>query len=156
VAIFYCPIFETPLFVASYDSQGHGGGIRPRLHTGHNLFSTALFFITTLHGPNRNHRFQQYPYCCVFTDPLLKNGFFYCCVHIRCRGNVFAEPLSSNEHPLRLQYSGLQASCHNIFEFIEQICIKRKHTKEIASVWPYVLSPKLVIIGFKRNSIFKI
>jgi hypothetical protein len=26
--------FETSLFVASYDSQGHGGGIRPRLHTG--------------------------------------------------------------------------------------------------------------------------
>jgi hypothetical protein len=26
--------FETFLFVASYDSQGHGGGIRPRLHTG--------------------------------------------------------------------------------------------------------------------------
>jgi hypothetical protein len=25
---------ETSLFVASYDSQGHGGGIRPRLHTG--------------------------------------------------------------------------------------------------------------------------
>jgi hypothetical protein len=32
--IFYCPTFETSLFVASYDSQGHGGGIRPRLHTG--------------------------------------------------------------------------------------------------------------------------
>jgi hypothetical protein len=25
---------ETSLFVVSYDSQGHGGGIRPRLHTG--------------------------------------------------------------------------------------------------------------------------
>jgi hypothetical protein len=25
------------LFVASYDSQGHGGGIRPRLHTGVSL-----------------------------------------------------------------------------------------------------------------------
>jgi hypothetical protein len=36
VAIFYCLRFETSLFVASYDSQGHGGGIRPRLHTGHN------------------------------------------------------------------------------------------------------------------------
>jgi hypothetical protein len=24
----------TSLFVASYDSQGRGGGIRPRLHTG--------------------------------------------------------------------------------------------------------------------------
>jgi hypothetical protein len=33
--IFYCLWFETSLFVASYDSQGHGGGIRPRLRTGH-------------------------------------------------------------------------------------------------------------------------
>jgi hypothetical protein len=31
--IFYCLRFETSLFVASYDSQGYGGGIRPRLHT---------------------------------------------------------------------------------------------------------------------------
>jgi hypothetical protein len=30
----YCLRFETSLFVASYDSQGHGGDIRPRLHTG--------------------------------------------------------------------------------------------------------------------------
>jgi hypothetical protein len=34
VTIFYCLWFETSLFVASYNSQGHGGGIRPRLHTG--------------------------------------------------------------------------------------------------------------------------
>jgi hypothetical protein len=34
--VFYCLRFETSLFVASYDSQGHGGGIRPRLHTGVN------------------------------------------------------------------------------------------------------------------------
>jgi hypothetical protein len=33
VAIFYCLRFETSLFVGSYDSQGHRGGIRPRLHT---------------------------------------------------------------------------------------------------------------------------
>jgi hypothetical protein len=32
--IFYCLRFETFLFVASYDSQGHGGDIRPCLHTG--------------------------------------------------------------------------------------------------------------------------
>jgi hypothetical protein len=38
------------------------------------LFSTELFFIATLHGRNRKHRFQQ-PYCCVFTDQLLRNGF---------------------------------------------------------------------------------
>jgi hypothetical protein len=32
--IFYCLRLETSLFVASYDSQGHSRGIRPRLHTG--------------------------------------------------------------------------------------------------------------------------
>jgi hypothetical protein len=32
VIIFYCLRFETSLFVASYDSQGYGGGIRLRLH----------------------------------------------------------------------------------------------------------------------------
>jgi hypothetical protein len=35
--IFYCLSFETSLFVASYDSQGNGGGIRLRLHTGYPL-----------------------------------------------------------------------------------------------------------------------
>jgi hypothetical protein len=37
VTIFYCLRFETSLFVASYDSQGYGGGIRPRLHMGFSL-----------------------------------------------------------------------------------------------------------------------
>jgi hypothetical protein len=34
VTIFYCLRFDISIFVASYDSQGYGGGIRPRLHTG--------------------------------------------------------------------------------------------------------------------------
>jgi hypothetical protein len=34
VTVFYCLRIETSLFVASYDSQGHGGGIRTYLHTG--------------------------------------------------------------------------------------------------------------------------
>jgi hypothetical protein len=40
--VYYCLRFETSLFVASYDSQGHDGGIRPRLHTGLFLLSAAL------------------------------------------------------------------------------------------------------------------
>jgi hypothetical protein len=68
VTIFYCLRLETSLSVASYDSQGYGRGIRPRLHAGHKaltwglrpdfyrLFLTELFFITTLHRPNRRHR----------------------------------------------------------------------------------------------------
>jgi hypothetical protein len=34
MTIFYRLRFETSLFIASYDSQGYGGDIRPRLHTG--------------------------------------------------------------------------------------------------------------------------
>jgi hypothetical protein len=34
LALFYYLRFETSLFVASYDSQGHGGCSQPRLHTG--------------------------------------------------------------------------------------------------------------------------
>jgi hypothetical protein len=41
--IFYSLRFESYLFVASYDSQGHGGGIRPRLHTGRTELSVAFF-----------------------------------------------------------------------------------------------------------------
>jgi hypothetical protein len=76
------------------------------LNSGTRRFSTGLFFITTLHGPNRKHRFQ-YPYCCVVTDPLLRNGFFYRCVRVHFRGNLFTEPL---------QLFGLKASCHNMIK----------------------------------------
>jgi hypothetical protein len=50
VAIFYCLRFETSIFVASYDSQGHGGGIRPRLHTGIPA-AESEFYVTTDRQP---------------------------------------------------------------------------------------------------------
>jgi hypothetical protein len=43
--IFYCLRFETSLFVAFYDSQGYGGGIRPRLHTGRPLLLLLLLLL---------------------------------------------------------------------------------------------------------------
>jgi hypothetical protein len=42
--IFYCLRFETSLFVACYDSQGYGGGIRTRLHTGMVQFAPITQF----------------------------------------------------------------------------------------------------------------
>jgi hypothetical protein len=75
--IFYCLRFETSHFVASYDSQGHGGGIRPRLHTG----SPVVFKITLRHGPQRKHIF---PYCCVFVVT---------CLSSRCLGMGCVIPL---------------------------------------------------------------
>jgi hypothetical protein len=62
--IFYCPSFETSLFVASYDSQGHGGGIRPRLHTVY-LFSfqsQSQSYFTTGGLPPINLSWRQVPW----------------------------------------------------------------------------------------------
>jgi hypothetical protein len=64
---FYCLRFETSLFVGSYDSQGHGGGIRPRLHTGLTIYSLLCLsnfssFISS-GEPYRNHRLQGFQYC---------------------------------------------------------------------------------------------
>jgi hypothetical protein len=40
VTIFYSLRFETSLFVASYDSEGYGGGIRTRLHAAYSQISS--------------------------------------------------------------------------------------------------------------------
>jgi hypothetical protein len=72
----YCLRFETDIFVASYDSKVHGGGIRPRLHTGFDWLSIQLSFTTTSQGPNKKHRIQNYSiFVGVFTDPSLRNEF---------------------------------------------------------------------------------
>jgi hypothetical protein len=39
------------LFIASYYSQGYGGGVPTRLHTGHELSFNFVTLITPLHGP---------------------------------------------------------------------------------------------------------
>jgi hypothetical protein len=51
----------------------------------------------------------------VFSDLLLRNGFFYCCVRVHFHGNLLTESLPSNECLLWLRYSGFQASCHSSF-----------------------------------------
>jgi hypothetical protein len=69
VTIFYCLRFETSIFVAFYDSQGHGGGIRTRLHTGGELTvirNSSLFADKSLAQLRIPHRekmlsfFRQY------------------------------------------------------------------------------------------------
>jgi hypothetical protein len=48
-SLFYSLRFETSLFVASYDSQGHGGGIRPRLHTGKSTQQYSIIYLYSTH-----------------------------------------------------------------------------------------------------------
>jgi hypothetical protein len=80
VAIFYCLRFEASLFVASYDSQGHGGGIRSRLHTGitGNVLTCPPFINSE--EPNRDHHLEQLV--------VILSG-------VRCHGNLLTELLPS-------------------------------------------------------------
>jgi hypothetical protein len=41
----------------------------------------------------------------VFTDPLPRNWLFYCCVRIRCHGNIFTDPFPRNGLNNTLVYS---------------------------------------------------
>jgi hypothetical protein len=73
VTVFYCLRFETSLSAASCDSQGHGWGIRPRLHTGPESFFCARLLIYSA----GNHGECLLPGC--------------------CHGNMLTEPLPINE-----------------------------------------------------------
>jgi hypothetical protein len=78
MTIFYCIRFEPSLFIASYDSQGYDGGFRPRLHTGKELSSKFRFAYNLSTRTNRKPHFEQY---------------FYFCMRICFRRNLFTEPL---------------------------------------------------------------
>jgi hypothetical protein len=52
--VFYCLRFETSLFVASYDSQNHGLGIRPRHHTS-GTHSTLHTFQVKVKSKSKSH-----------------------------------------------------------------------------------------------------
>jgi hypothetical protein len=50
----------------------------------------------------------------VFAAPLHGNGSYSTVFVIRCRGNLFTEPLPSNKRLFWLHYSGFRASCHKM------------------------------------------
>jgi hypothetical protein len=69
--LFYCLIFETSLFVASYYSQGYGGGIQPNRPDPDSRIN-SLFI--TFRGPCRSHLLQGFysaVYICVVTETFL-------------------------------------------------------------------------------------
>jgi hypothetical protein len=81
VTIFYCLRFETSLFVASYDTQGYGGGIRPRLHMG-------------IYSNSRNTAFCNFQAAQIeVTVPYTSSVILW---FIRCHETRFDNPLSSN------------------------------------------------------------
>jgi hypothetical protein len=70
-------------FVASYDSQGHGGSIRPRLHTGMNLIN--LRYVS---------RFTKYPLFiswCLNVSKMDETSLFYQIVYNFSDMNVYIQ-----------------------------------------------------------------
>jgi hypothetical protein len=82
--IFYSLRFETSLFVASYDSQGRGGGIRPRLHTGITPLATNRLSLYCLGSdPMENTVFHRRVLLCYLTmscSTVHREHRSYCCV----------------------------------------------------------------------------
>jgi hypothetical protein len=74
VTIFYCVRFETSLFVASYDSQDYGGGIRPHLHTLQAIFRVC--YKSSARTTHRKHNLSTV----AWRRPHRKQSFVYCCM----------------------------------------------------------------------------
>jgi hypothetical protein len=91
VAIFYSLRFETSLFDASYDSQGHGGGIRPCLHTG--LSRSVRYFPWSR-------------FCAYWLEHTALNSSLSWKQPICCAGNISIDThCQGNQPPIRFHYS---------------------------------------------------
>jgi hypothetical protein len=87
-AKFFQPAVFTNRSLTTASNSDDTSASRAQVHSERRLRSICLFssqtviLITPLHGPSRKYRVQRY---------------LYRCMGIRCRGNVFAEPLPRNE-----------------------------------------------------------
>jgi hypothetical protein len=59
----------------------------------------VAYFPLIRHEQHRKRRVQQ---------------FFYCCVYIRCRGNVFTEPLPSNDRRIHIETHRLMGGTYEV------------------------------------------
>jgi hypothetical protein len=86
-------IWDFP-FLASYNSQGHGGGIRPHLHTCTD--SNDFLFLYNSSARTTQKTQPLYFWESLFNDPLPKNGRPIV-GRVRFRWDIFTESLPNNE-----------------------------------------------------------
>jgi hypothetical protein len=96
VAIFYCLRFETSLFVASYDAQGYGGGIRPRPHTGMNSVSKSWVShpLESFADWRENTFLKGWVYPFTKTSPLTRNIYLLLWVYVFAYVTTMETPMS--------------------------------------------------------------
>jgi hypothetical protein len=108
VTIFYCLRFETPLFLASYGSQGHGWGIRPRLHT--ELVHCSNYPSYSISAWNT----QKTPFLCYCIQLLLGK-------HARFRNRYLVTAVVYLLTSRSLSSNG--STCHSIYKLCIKYCV---------------------------------
>jgi hypothetical protein len=84
-------ILLSQLFVATYDSQGHGGGIRPRLHTGYSCKVKVKVKVTLRLTVSQSVSLGVEPHLGLMTRYLVmfdSCGLFFCGAPSLTRGRV--------------------------------------------------------------------
>jgi hypothetical protein len=94
-------VFKFHNMFRSHDyRQGRGGGkLHITLYKKKFWEELIVYFPSIRHGPHRKRRVKQ---------------FFYCCMCICCRGNIFTEPLPSNERGLHIQTHRLMGGIYEV------------------------------------------
>jgi hypothetical protein len=87
--ILNCLRFATSLFVASYDSQGYGGGNRPRLHTGKSISSVSHPLKKILCRLHREHLLHGFSFSVHENTSVDSQHLTIGCLCMLCRVNVF-------------------------------------------------------------------
>jgi hypothetical protein len=98
-------------FFASYDSQGYGGGIRPRLHMGLTQRSHVILLLWLRNEPNRDHHLQQFLYYSVFIRCYETCVNFVAVVEFPTSVSVAADTYVDSRC-LAMNYSDFGSSCH--------------------------------------------
>jgi hypothetical protein len=94
------------LFVASYDSQGYGGGILSRLHT--EMLLTQLEF--NLYNFGTDH-----------IENIIFNNSTIVTSRVRCRGNVFTQQFAAVCRPYQPSYHNIYCILNEKHVFLEQL-----------------------------------
>jgi hypothetical protein len=74
------------------------------------------YFLLIRHGPHRKWRVLQ----------------FYCCICIRCGGNVFTEPLRSNDRGIHIQTHRMRRG--GLWSTSLRVCSINLYKKELAAI----------------------
>jgi hypothetical protein len=123
-----CGSFSHSLVPASDSGDSPANAFKSSFHRlsyRTDLVAPIVFLITPWHGPSTKRRFQHYLYCCmrircrgnVFTEPFPSSGCLFLLIKTRLPSNQWCRGLKSSKRELAYRSSGYMPNtyslCHN-------------------------------------------